>query len=130
MKLLLDTHILIWSISNPRRISARVHRLLERSSVEKWTSPITTWEIVLGVDSGSIRIDSTLEKWLAEVNAALSLHEAPLTHEVVLASREISIPHHDPADRLLAATARYYDLRLVTADERLLAGSGFSTLAG
>ena len=41
----------------------------------------------------------------------------------------VEIPHRDPADRLLAATARYYELRLATADERLLAGTGFSTVA-
>lgn len=104
MKLLLDTHILIWSAFEPRRISPRVRRLLERQSVERW-------------------------HWLAEVNATLALNEAPLTHEVVLTAREISIPHNDPADRLIAATARYYGLRLVTADERLLSGSGFPTLA-
>jgi PIN domain nuclease of toxin-antitoxin system len=43
--------------------------------------------------------------------------------------RDIHVSHADPADRLLAATARYYDLRLVTADERLLRGTGFTTLA-
>jgi PIN domain nuclease of toxin-antitoxin system len=129
MKLLLDTHILIWSAFEARRISPRVRRLLERPSTERWLSPITTWEAVLLVDSGHLRIDDAFDEWFAQVNAALALNEAPLTHEVVLASREINIPHHDPADRLLAATARYYGLRLVTADERLLKGSGFSTLA-
>ncbi len=90
---------------------------------------MTTWEIVLLVDSGAIRIDSTVENWFVQIFAALSLNEAPLTHEVALASREISMPHNDPVDRLIAATARYYELRLVTADERLLRGSGFLTLA-
>jgi PIN domain nuclease of toxin-antitoxin system len=47
----------------------------------------------------------------------------------VLASREIRIPHADPADRLLAATARRYSVPLVTSDERLLSGAGFATLA-
>jgi PIN domain nuclease of toxin-antitoxin system len=69
------------------------------------------------------------EQWLADVRSKLALHEAPLTHEVVLAARDVRITHADPADRLLAATARYYDLRLVTADERLLDGTGFATLA-
>ena len=75
-----------------------------------------------------MRIDFTFDEWFAGVTAAFAFNEATLTHEVVLASREIRIPHHDPADRLLAATARFYGLRLVTADERLLEGSGFSTL--
>lgn len=129
MRLLLDTHILIWSVLEPRRLGPRVRRLLDRGSTEVWLSPITTWEMVLLVDHGQIRLDAPFEKWLADVNDALAPHEAPLTHGVVLAARDIQISHADPADRLLAATARYYDLRLVTADERLLQGSGFSTLA-
>lgn len=129
MKLLLDTHILIWSVFEPRRLSTRVRHLLERPSTERWLSPISTWETMLLVDRGHIRIDSALEAWFAEIITALALHEAPLTHEVVFATREITIPHNDPADRLIAATARYYGLRLVTADERLLSGSGFLTLS-
>ena len=129
MRLLLDTHILIWSVLEPRKLGPRVRRLLDRRSTEVWLSPVTTWELVLLVDHGQIRLSAPFEKWLADVNEALALHEAPLTHEVVLAARDIRISHADPADRLLAATARYYDLRLVTADERLQLGTGFSTLA-
>ena len=114
MKLLLDTHILIWSVFEPRRIAPRVRRLFEKTSTELWLSPVSTWEIVLLTDSGHIRLDSPFEEWFAEVSNALALNEAPLTHEVVLASREIGISHADPADRLLAATARHYDARLVT----------------
>ncbi len=130
MKLLLDTHILLWTVAEPRRLSPRTRRLLDKPSVEKWLSPISTWEMILLTGSGDLKIDVPFAAWFAEVAGALALNEAPLTHDVVLASREVSIPHRDPADRLLAATARFYDLRLVTADERLLNGSGFATLAG
>jgi PIN domain nuclease of toxin-antitoxin system len=127
VKVLLDTHILIWSVSEPRRLPARLAGVLERS--EKWASPITIWEILLLLESGRLRMDRPFDEWLAKAAADLALNEAPLTQDVVLASRDIEIPHRDPADRLLAATARYYELRLATADERLLAGKGFSTLA-
>ncbi len=129
MKLLLDTHILIWADLEPRRIAPRVRGMLERASNELWLSPVSTWEIVLLVNSGHIRIARPFEEWFAAVTTTLTLNEAPLTHEVILASREINLPHNDPADRLIAATSRHYGLRLVTADERLLGGSGFSTLA-
>lgn len=129
MKLLLDTHILLWAALEPKRLSVRVRRALERSSNELWLSPISTWEAALLVDSGHVEIGRPFEDWFAAMTSALALNEAPLTHEVVFASREVSLPHSDPADRLLAATARHYGLRLVTADERLLRGSGFSTVA-
>jgi hypothetical protein len=58
-----------------------------------------------------------------------AMHEAALTRDVALRSRRVRIEHEDPADRFLAATAEVYELTLVTADERLLRGKGFRTLA-
>jgi PIN domain nuclease of toxin-antitoxin system len=57
------------------------------------------------------------------------MQEAPLTHEVALASRRLKLKHQDPADRFLAATAVGYDLTLVTADRHLLRSQEFATLA-
>ena len=66
------------------------------------------------------------------VDAALSrapMHDAPLSREVAVRSRFVRVAHEDPADRFLAATAEVHELTLVTADERLLRGKGFRTLA-
>ena len=61
--------------------------------------------------------------------ASAGLHEAPLTREVARRSRTVNVPHQDPADRFLAATAEVYELTLVTDDANLLKGRGFSKLA-
>jgi PIN domain nuclease of toxin-antitoxin system len=50
----------------------------------------------------------------------LELTEAPLTAEVAFALASINLPHGDPADHFIAATAKVFDLTLVTADERLM----------
>lgn len=55
--------------------------------------------------------------------------EAPLTHEVALATGRISTTHKDPVDRFLLATAQVFDLTLVTADERLIHSPGVRVLA-
>jgi PIN domain nuclease of toxin-antitoxin system len=57
------------------------------------------------------------------------MHDAPLSREVAIRSRAVRVGHDDPADRFLAATADVYELTLVTADEHLLRGKGFRTLA-
>ena len=57
------------------------------------------------------------------------MHEAPLSREVATRRRSVRVEHEDPADRFLAATADVYELILVTADEHLLRGKGFRTLA-
>ena len=51
--------------------------------------------------------------------------QAPLNHEVAIQSRLVTLPHEDPADRFLAATAAVFELTLVTADEKLLRGAGY-----
>ena len=61
--------------------------------------------------------------------AAVPRREAPLTHEIAIMSRQLAMPHQDPADRFLAATARVLDLTLVTADKRLLDSTEFAVKA-
>jgi len=58
----------------------------------------------------------------------LPFREAVINQEVAIQSRKINLPHQDPADRFLAATAIVYDLTLVTADRRLIDAKGFPVL--
>lgn len=127
MNLLLDTHIWIWSILTPARLGRRVRRELERAKNEYWLSPVSSWEAILLIDKGAIRIESNVADWITR--GIGNFREAPLTHEIALAARQVRLAHHDPADRLLAATARVLDLTLVTADERLLGLGEIKTLA-
>jgi PIN domain nuclease of toxin-antitoxin system len=76
-----------------------------------------------------VAVDKDPTAWVAEASRAVALREAPLTHDVTMESRVLDLPHQDPADRFLAATARVYDLTLVTADDRLLGSRRFATLA-
>jgi PIN domain nuclease of toxin-antitoxin system len=115
----LDTHVWVWSQLEARRLSHRVARVVQDSRNELWVSPVSTWEIVLLCDKGRLQLDGGPEAWVQKVAAALSLREAPLTHEIALATRGIRLPHSDPADRLLAATALIHGLTLVTADRNL-----------
>jgi PIN domain nuclease of toxin-antitoxin system len=94
-----------------------------------WVSPISSWEIVLLVEKGRLQLEMEAEAWLGACLRTVGLREAPVTHEVVFQARGIQLPHRDPADRLLAATALVYGLTLVTADERLLACPALATLA-
>jgi len=61
-----------------------------------------------------------VEAWVVEAMRNVPLREALITHEVALETRRVNLPHRDPADRFLAATARVFGLTLVTADERII----------
>jgi PIN domain nuclease of toxin-antitoxin system len=128
VKLLLDTHIWLWSLLEPARLSRRVARALENPDNELWLSPISLWELLMLVDKGRVSLDEDLDRWIPAAMQAAALKEAPVTHEVVLQTRKVALPHRDPADRFIAATARVFDLTLVTADRNLLALRGLSTL--
>ena len=129
MKLLLDTHVFLWSLLAPDRLSADVRAELENPNNELWLSPITVWEVHLLAEKKRLQLQPAPAGWLHRVLDTLPFREAVVTHAVALMSRQIDLSHQDPADRFLAATAAVYGLTLLTADERLLHSHQFSTLA-
>ena len=129
MKLLLDTHIWIWSVGDKARLRPRVLKALESSANELWLSPISAWELTILVEKGRVVLSVGVEEWVGEALKAGPFREAPLTTEVALATRSIGLSHRDPADTLLAATAKVFGLTLVTSDVRLIAVKGLSILA-
>lgn len=129
MKLLLDTHVLLWSVLEPDQLSANVRAKLEDLQNELWVSPITLWEIHLLAEKKRIALSPDPAAWIQSMLDRIPFREAALTHAVALMSRQINLTHQDPADRFLAATAAVYGFTLLTADERLLHSHQFATLA-
>jgi len=129
VRLLLDTHIWVWSQLEPDRLSRKVRTALEDPEAELWLSPISVWELLLLIERGRVTLTGAPETWVQDALRASPLREAPLTHAVALESRRVTLPHPDPADRFLAATARLLDLALVTADARLLGAKPCKLLA-
>ena len=129
LKLLLDTHIWIWSVGDRARLRPRVLKALQSSANELWLSPISVWELTILVEKGRVVLSVGVEEWIGETLKAGPFKEAPLTMEVALATRRIGLSHRDPADTLLAATAKVFGLTLVTSDVRLIEVKGLSILA-
>ena len=129
MRLLLDTHIWLWSFLEPGKLSRRVQDALEDGGNQLWLSPISVWELVVLVEKRRVTLDRPIERWVEAAINTSPLTEASLTYEVALESSRVRLPHRDPAGRLLAATARVFDLILVTADETLIRARGVPTLA-
>ena len=126
MKLLLDTHIWIWALLDPDRLGRRVRRSLGDRRNECWLSPVNVWELLVAVRRR--RVDIPDVDALVQNVAADGFHEAPVTIEIVQLAERLEVPTADPADRLLAATAKTLGLTLVTADRRLLAVRDVATL--
>ena len=129
MKLLLDTHIWIWTVAESDRLSPRLTRALTDPANEFWLSPVSVWEVFMLLGKGRMKIPEGFTTWVTRALTGMPIQEAPLTLEVVQALPLIDLSHADPADLLIAATAKAFDLTLVTADEKLMRAPGIKVLA-
>ena len=120
MKLLLDTHIWIWSVGDPQRLSRRVAKALEDVQNQLWLSPISIWEALLLHRKRRLKIPEGFSTWVTRALTTLPLIEAPLNFEVAATLAAVSLPHADPADHFLAASAKAFGLTLITSDRNLI----------
>jgi len=94
---------------------------LDDESNRLWVSSISPWEILMLAQKKKIEIDdSDPGMWIRKILSLTPIQEAPINHEVAIKSREIELPHQDPADRFIMATALVYDLVLMTIDQKLI----------
>jgi PIN domain nuclease of toxin-antitoxin system len=116
----LDTHIWLWSFLEKQRIKKRLTIVLEDPENQLWLSPVSVLEAMVLFQKGNIQVASDPDIWVRQALAKGFVAEAALTYEIALHSRLIDLPHDDPADRLLAATALANGFTLATADKHLL----------
>ena len=116
MKLLLDTHIWVWSVADVPRLADPVRRALEDPSNELWICSISIWEVLILSERGRLMLEPDARSWVRDALADPPLREAPVTIEVAAASRAVRLQNQDPADRFIAGSAMVFGLTLVTAD--------------
>ena len=120
MKLLVDTHVWLWSLVQPARLSPQARERLVAPDSELWLSPISVWETLVLAERSRIEVHGPPAEWIRRALASGPYAEASLTHAVAMASGRTGLRHADPGDRFLVATALVYELTLVTADRRIL----------
>jgi PIN domain nuclease of toxin-antitoxin system len=106
-----------------------VAKELDDRQNELWLSPISIWEALLLFRKKRLQISTDFTTWLASSLSVLPVVEAPLTFEVARTLPTVALPHEDPADLFLAATAKAFELTLITADRNLTKVEGISVLA-
>ncbi len=122
--LLLDTHVWLWfALGDAERLSAPVRKKIVAATHGGTlaVSAISVWEIGMLEAKGRIVLGMPCEKWTTTALALPGLRLIGLEPEIAAASSRLPGEiHGDPADRILAATARARDAVLATADERLV----------
>jgi PIN domain nuclease of toxin-antitoxin system len=115
--LLLDTHVLLWALSDPGRLAPAVRKEIESPDSNVFVSAASGWEIEIKRSLGKLEAPDDLEEQLRLKRfTELPVH---LRHVTVLA--RLPALHRDPFDRMLAAQCLCDDLVMVTHDEQLLA---------
>ncbi|HQT64250.1 MAG: twitching motility protein PilT [Acidocella sp. 20-57-95] len=118
MRLLLDTHLLIWGGYQPSRISTAGARLIDDRSNEVFFSAASIWEIA--IKAGLVRADFAVDPPALRAGLlAQDYQEVPVTGDHALAVAALPLHHRDPFDRILVAQAACEGLCLLTMDAQL-----------
>ncbi|MCA1599041.1 MAG: type II toxin-antitoxin system VapC family toxin [Chloroflexi bacterium] len=124
MRLLLDTHILLWWLNDDPRLSIQADALIADQANEVFVSPLSLWEIAIKSRLGKLRADVDEVWWTALESGCTPL---PFTLEHAAEVARLPDHHHDPFDRALVAQARAEPMRLITHD-KVVAAYGESVL--
>ena len=116
MRLLPDTHLLLWALAEPARLPAAARDVLEDLSNDVTFSPVSIWEV--GIKAARRRADFGADA-IAVHRTLLAKGYAEIEVNSLHAIEAAALPplHHDPFDRMLVAQAQLEDLVLVTADK-------------
>jgi PIN domain nuclease of toxin-antitoxin system len=116
MRLLLDTHTILWAMLNDPKLSTPARLLIEDSSNEIFVSVICIWEIATKVRIGKMPEPGDLLRDPHSALQRLGYRDLPLTLNHARLGGLLVHPHKDPFDRMLAAQALLEDLTFVSAD--------------
>ena len=128
---MLDTHVLIWWLSNITSLSPKARRIIAKESLRKGivVSAISALEITTLVRRGRLRLSVPVDTWLADAQRLPELRFEPVSIEIAQLAGSFGeeIPG-DPADRIITATATILNGPLVTADTKLRAYKPLATV--
>ncbi len=116
MRLLLDTHALIWYVDQDHLLGASAHAAITDPNNDLLLSAGTIWEIGIKVGLNKLSLTMPYREWMNKAIADLGLTLLPISVEYAAAQAELPKHHGDPFDRLLAAQAQIENISLVSAD--------------
>jgi PIN domain nuclease of toxin-antitoxin system len=119
--ILVDTHVIIWLLTDPGRLSGLAHEAILQARItgERIAySPVSLYEIAYAIRRKRLPLNSAAEEFIRAIEGKLTM--IPLTAEIAVLAAELPDPFHgDPFDRIIAATAIIEDCVLITHDDRI-----------
>ncbi len=116
MKFLLDTHIWLWSLTTPERLSESVRNMVEDTDNMLLLSAASSWEIAIKYRLGKLPLPEPPNRFIPVRLARDGIVPLPIEHHHAQAVTDLPDHHNDPFDRLLIAQAQIERLTIITAD--------------
>ncbi|MDQ0674616.1 PIN domain nuclease of toxin-antitoxin system [Pseudarthrobacter siccitolerans] len=128
MRLLLDTHVFLWAVAEPKRLSSKARSSISKLENQIFVSPVTAYELSYKHRQGKLPSGAAIVMSFGRQVAHLYASELAVSSPHTVAAGQLDWDHKDPFDRMLAAQAMVEGLTLVTADEDLQAFDPVATL--
>jgi PIN domain nuclease of toxin-antitoxin system len=116
VRVLLDTHALLWFLLNDARLSGSAHTLITDPANDVFVSPASYWEIAIKISLGKYTLEEDFAEFMESQFVENDLTVLPITVEHTAIVATLAFHHRDPFDRLLAAQAMAESVPLVSAD--------------
>ena len=114
MKLLLDSHALIWSVEEPAKLSATAATAVRDPANDRMVSAATIWELAIKVGMGKLTLLPAYRPWMERAIVVLGLGIIPVTVEYAERQAVLPLHHKDPFDRLMIAQALVDGIAIVS----------------
>lgn len=120
--ILLDTHIWVWWVSEDDQLSQDHAKIIEANiDAGIGVSIISCWEVAKLVEYNRLRLVQPVTQWIRDALAYPGVQLLELTPTIVIESTQLPGDFHkDPADQMIVATARIYDISLLTVDSKIV----------
>ena len=116
MKLLLDTHIFLWYISDDKRLLTSHRDAISDFDNQVYLSVVSLWEIIIKYQLGKLSLPESPDSYVPRQRDQHSIQSLSVDETSVAQLEKLPALHRDPFDRLLICQAQRYDLEIVTVD--------------
>lgn len=128
MRVLLDTHTLLWYAVRPEDLGRRAREALDSPETERLLSPASAWELAIKVSIGKLKLGQDVMAFMQAALATPRTTWLDLSLAHIAKQTELPLHHRDPFDRLLIATALVEDVPIITRDAAFHAYAGLRTI--
>ncbi|KEP41931.1 type II toxin-antitoxin system VapC family toxin [Mycobacterium kansasii] len=127
MNVLLDTHTLLWLVSDPSQVASSALTVLSSAETNLWVSAASAWEISIKTRLGRLDGEALLSAW-ADIVADMSTSELPIESPDAILAGRLPWEHKDPFDRVIVAQALRRNLTIATRDTKIIDAAMTPTL--